>query len=236
MSSEEKSSLKRYPCCDNRSEAPVLPAYYNEKPPVPLLYLAAADYAAHYRAEDLSADDAERARCQAALHQNRDWQTSRALLALCADAPHRSISHTKGCAAVFAAASVQAGTDLEQMKIRDFSVWRRWVCTAAERRWLEAEHRLPAAYYALWTLKESLLKACGMELADIRRVGLAKGENGRGWRLHGGGQEWQGGVWLLGRDLAAAAVWPPHEPPPRIVRKGRAERFPLRQLYRFGDG
>ena len=65
---------------------------------------------------------------------------------------------------------------------------------------------LLADSYGLWTLKESLLKAIGLGLADMPQVGLR--QEGQDWRLCAGGCFWQGAVFLLGGEWLCAAVWP----------------------------
>lgn len=219
--------------------------YNSEKPNCPLLYLATADYAVHYRPESLSAQDAKRARKRPQLHTKPDWQTSRALLALCTAAPYRSISHSQGCATVFAAATPNIGTDIEVMRERNFDVWLQHVFSDSERMWLHGQTNFAAACYALWTLKEALLKACGKELADIRNVGLipnivsgslkqAAAPETQQWLLHNNGTVgWHGSVWRLGTDTIAAAVWPHDAAKPQIVRLGQAATLPLQKLCGF---
>lgn len=207
--------------------------YYNsETTNCPLLYLAAADYAAAYRTEHLSAHDAQRAQQKPQLHRRPDWQTSRALLQLCHTVPHRSISHSQGCAAVLAAETPHIGTDIEHIRPRDFSVWQQHVFQADELIWLHRQTDYATACYALWTLKESLLKACGKELADIRNVGLMR--QGNAWLPHHHGHTaFQGGVWLLNSRIIFAAAWPQHTAAPHIIRLGQAARMSLRPLYLF---
>ena len=182
--------------------------------PILRLYLATPDCAARYRVELL--DEADR------LHLSRHparaaqtgWRASRFLKQQAvADGfsgnPNfsGSLSHSGGHAVLAVpSADFPVGVDLERLRPRRFDAWPDWVLQADEVQWLQSHADL-ADYYALWTLKEALLKAVGLGLADMPQVGLR--QEGRDWRLCAGGCFWQGAVFLLGGEWLCGAVWPP---------------------------
>lgn len=164
-----------------------------------IVYCAAPDWAATYREALLPPDDWHRRR-------HKDWVVSRALKA-CAPCAEGVLSHCRRHAlwAVPLSGCLKLGVDLEYLQARRFEAWHDLLLTPDELAWLRQHGDRPAAYYALWTLKEALVKACGGEWADMGRVGLR--QTAAGWRLHGFERlGWAGGVWRSGRFMAAV-VW-----------------------------
>lgn len=167
------------------------------------LYLAAADYASAYRAEHLDAADCRRLAAHPQRAVQTDWQVSRALKQN-AGAVLSSLSHSGGHA-VAAAGNGRIGVDLEVLKPRDFSAWADWVLAADEPQWLAEQGDGSTVHYALWTLKEALVKAAGLTLADMAAVGVFR--QPEGWRLRACGADWRGRVWLLAGGFLLACVW-----------------------------
>ena len=182
--------------------------------PILRLYLATPDCAARYRAELLDAAD----RLHLSRHPDRaaqtSWRASRFLKQQAAADGFSgnpnfsgSLSHSGGHAVLTVpSADFPVGVDLERLRPRRFDAWPDWVLQTDEVQWLQSHADL-ADYYALWTLKEALLKAVGLGLADMPQVGLR--QEGRDWRLCAGGCFWQGAVFLLGGEWLCGAVWPP---------------------------
>ena len=182
--------------------------------PILHLYLATPDCAARYRAELLDAADRLHLSRHPARAAQTGWRASRFLKQQAAadgfaGTPNfsGSLSHSGGHAVLAVpSADFPVGVDLERLRPRRFDAWPDWVLQASEVQWLQSHADL-ADYYALWTLKEALLKAVGLGLADMPQVGLR--QEGRDWRLCAGGCFWQGAVFLLGGEWLCAAVWPP---------------------------
>ena len=181
--------------------------------PILRLYLATPDCAARYRAELLDEADRLHLSHHPARAAQTGWRASRFLKQQAAADGFAgnpnfsgSLSHS-GDHAVLAVPSADfpVGVDLEKLRPRRFDAWPDWVLQASEVQWLQ-NHADLADYYALWTLKEALLKAVGLGLADMPQVGLR--QEGRDWRLCAGGCFWQGAVFLLGGEWLCAAVWP----------------------------
>ncbi len=177
------------------------------------LYLAAPDCAALYRPELLCAADCEHLLRHPARAAQTGWRVSR-FLKQQAGAFGRnplcplsgSLSHSGGHVVLAVpSADFAVGADLERLRLRCFDAWPDWVLHEEERLWLRGHADL-ADHYALWTLKEALLKATGQTLADLPQVGLRRGE--QGWQLCAGGQGWQGAAFLLGGEWVCGVVWP----------------------------
>lgn len=166
------------------------------------LYWGSADCAAHYCGQDLDEADRRRLALRPQLAQRTGWRISRYLKTYLEDG-RCCLSHSGSVAAAVAGEAV--GVDVETMRARDFSVWHRGWLRGDELRWLAQRGGQMADYYALWTLKEALLKAADLQFADLPQVGLCR-VGGR-WRLSADGRFWQGAVWHLGADIAAACVW-----------------------------
>ncbi|OAM21694.1 4'-phosphopantetheinyl transferase [Eikenella corrodens] len=177
------------------------------------LYLAAPDCAAHYRAGLLDAADRAHLVRHPARAAQTGWQVSRFLKQQAAadgfsGSPNfsGSLSHSGGHAVLAVpSADFPVGVDLERLRPRRFDAWPDWVLHADEARWLQ-QHAELADYYALWTLKEALLKATGQGLADMPQTGLRP--NGDSWRLCAAGRLWQGAVFLLDGAWLCGVVWP----------------------------
>ena len=177
------------------------------------LYLAAPDCAEHCRAELLDAADRAHLVRHPARAAQTGWQVSRFLKQQAAadgfsGSPNfsGSLSHSGGHAVLAVpSADFPVGVDLERLRPRRFDAWPDWVLHADEARWLQ-QHAELADYYALWTLKEALLKTTGQGLAEMPQTGLRP--NGDGWRLYAAGRFWQGAVFLLDGAWLCGVVWP----------------------------
>ena len=177
------------------------------------LYLAAPDCAAHYHAGLLDAADRARLSRHPARAAQTGWQVSRFLKQQAAaggvsGSPNfsGSLSHSGGHAVLAVpSADFPVGVDLERLRPRRFDAWPDWVLHADEARWLQ-QHAELADYYALWTLKEALLKTTGQGLAEMPQTGLRPNEDG--WRLYAAGRFWQGAVFLLDGAWLCGVVWP----------------------------
>lgn len=177
------------------------------------LYLAAPDCATHYHAGLLDAADRIHLVHHPARAAQTGWQVSRFLKQQAAadgfsGSPNfsGSLSHSGGHAVLSVpSADFPVGVDLERLRPRRFDAWPDWVLHADEARWLQ-QHAELADYYALWTLKEALLKTTGQGLAEMPQTGLRP--NGDGWRLYAAGRFWQGAVFLLDGAWLCGVVWP----------------------------
>lgn len=161
-----------------------------------------------YRADALDAADRARLAASPALAGRTDWLVSRFLKRQAAGRPVRSLSHSRGAAAVLCggAGVSAAGADIEYMRPRDFAALAGWVASDGEKRLLAARGWQTEDFYLLWTLKEALLKATGLAFPqDMRRVGWADGE---GTRLHADGAEgWHGVSTKVGGRFMLSCVW-----------------------------
>ncbi|WP_373796134.1 4'-phosphopantetheinyl transferase superfamily protein [Neisseria dentiae] len=160
--------------------------------------------AALYRPDALNEADRLRVQRNPALATRTDWQVSRYLKQQ-APLPVCSLSHSKGAAALLCGCgAIKAGTDIEAMRPRDFAALAGWVATENERRILSANGWQADGFYRLWTLKEALLKAAGLDFpADMMRVGLQTFSDGLTCLHVNGRRGWQGisttvnGSWML---------------------------------------
>ena len=203
------------------------------------LYLAAPDCAAHYRAELLDAADRAHLVRHPARAAQTGWQVSRFLKQQAAadgfsGSPNfsGSLSHSGGHAVLAVpSADFPVGVDLERLRPRRFDAWPDWVLHADEMCWLQ-QHAELADYYALWTLKEALLKATGQGLADMPQTGLRP--NGDGWRLYAAGRFWQGAVFVLDGAWLCGVVWPQEVAAEWIWHSfGKWQTVETQLLYRF---
>jgi len=129
--------------------------------------------------------------------------------AFVAAAPAWSLSHSDGHALVaHGPAGWRMGVDLERKRVRDLEALAPWCCDDAEQAHLQA---LPEAdrltfFYQLWTLKESFIKAAGLDFpADMRTVGLRVQADG--WALRAPAGAWDARCWTIGEDWVASVVW-----------------------------
>lgn len=120
-----------------------------------------------------------------------------------------SLSHSDGHALVaYGPAGWRLGVDLERKRVRDLEGLAQWCCDAAEQAHLRV---LPEAdrltfFYQLWTLKESFIKAAGLDFpADMREVGLRVVADG--WALRAPAGAWDARCWTIGEDWVASVVW-----------------------------
>lgn len=137
-------------------------------------------------------DTADRQRCARSpwLATRPDWQASRFLKQRhqpVADTPDsRSLSHSRGHAAL--AIRLPAGiigVDLEKIRARNFVALLPQFATDDEMRWWQTQAQPAEAFHRLWTIKEALLKASGLDFpGDLRRVGLRHDPDSLRWHLH----------------------------------------------------
>lgn len=181
-----------------------------------LLGWAAPASAAHYDPARLRSQDRARAALSRAPRAELDWRASRALLAsLPQGSEVGSLSHSGGHALCVAlapdTARVRVGVDLERIRPRRVTDLGRWVFDDAEQRALtrlgEGSRGQLDYFYGLWTLKEALVKAAGLNFpGDMRRVGLDGGP-GCGSRLRAPAGAWGAMVLRLEPDWMAALAW-----------------------------
>jgi 4'-phosphopantetheinyl transferase len=191
--------------------------------------------ATQYRADLLQAVDRGRAENARSPRAERDWRVSRALLQqarpVALDQPALSLSHSGGHALVgIAPAGWRIGVDLEAIRARDTGRLAQWCCTDAEQQALAHcadEARRSKAFYLLWTLKESFIKAANLDFpADMRSVGLMPdappgpaldlladarwekdGHPWAGWRLRAPQVGWHAWAAVVDDAWIATVVW-----------------------------
>ena len=168
-----------------------------------------------YEASRLSPEDRARAALPRGARALLDWRVSRALkqrwLPACPGAVHtgaaltgatHSLSHSAGHACLaLAPAGGRLGVDIERLRPRRLDAAASWAFSESERGWLAGlpPDRALRTFYALWTLKEALIKAGGLDFpADLRRVGLdgdgaLRAPEG-GWRA---ATLWRAGGWVV---------------------------------------
>ncbi len=187
------------------SLAPNILTVFIDKMQTYTLYYAAPDFVLPDVVTRLSLNDQRRLYHRPQLAQQQQWQVSRSVKAI-APCEWGVLSHSQNHVAwlVSDSGSLKMGVDLQHITPRNMATWHDWILSDDENVWL-VPHSDLAKYYALWTLKESLIKASQGEWADLRQVGLMR--CGDVWRLHTHGQMgWSGSVWRLGA-FALAAVW-----------------------------
>ena len=154
-------------------------------------------------------DEADRSRVAASpdLEGRADWRTSRFLKAEVLP-PSRSLSHSRGYAAVLSGDADFCGVDVEFLRPRDFRGLAGWVCSREECVFLAGGGWQAEEFYRLWCVKEALLKAAGLEFpADMAKAGFVF-DGGRVCGLRAGEDEaWHGVGALLDGRLALACVW-----------------------------
>jgi 4'-phosphopantetheinyl transferase len=145
--------------------------------------------------------------------------------------PALSLSHSGGHALVgIAPAGWRIGVDLEAIRARDTGRLAQWCCTDAEQQALAHcadEARRSKAFYLLWTLKESFIKAANLDFpADMRSVGLMPdappgpaldlpadagwkkdGHPWAGWRLRAPQAGWHAWAAVVDDAWIATVVW-----------------------------
>ncbi|WP_019939621.1 4'-phosphopantetheinyl transferase superfamily protein [Bordetella sp. FB-8] len=181
-----------------------------------LLGWAAPGSAAHYDPAKLRPEDRVRAGQARAPRADLDWRASRALIAsLPPGGPVGSLSHSGGHALCVLVApgmpGARVGVDLERIRPRRVADLGRWVCDGAEQRTLarlgEGSRGQLEYFYMLWTLKEALVKAAGLDFPGaMQRIGL-DGEPGSASRLRAPAGAWGAMVLSLGPDWIAALAW-----------------------------
>lgn len=162
-----------------------------------IIYIAAPDFASQYDVTKLSTIDQNR-------RQHQNWRVSRALKAH-APSEYGVLSHCRQHAAwaIPVSGSLKIGVDLEYIQPRHFATWQT-ILSPDEQSWLAQQQSLNA-YFALWTLKEALIKANHGQWADLAQTGIVRVADN--WQLHWQGQiGWSGRVWLL-QSFALAVVW-----------------------------
>jgi len=124
-------------------------------------YLAAPDCAEYYRPEWLDEADRIRLLHHPARAAQTGWRVSRFLkrrAGVFSDGLF-NLSHSGGHAVLAVpSAGFAVGVDLERLRERRFDAWPDWVLHEDEARWLQRHSEL-SDRYALWTLKEALIKA-----------------------------------------------------------------------------
>nr|WP_256473531.1 4'-phosphopantetheinyl transferase superfamily protein [Neisseria sp. HSC-16F19] len=160
--------------------------------------------AADYRSDCLDEADAQRLAVTPALAQRQDWQVSRCLKQH-APAPLLSLSHSRGHTALLCGTNQSAGVDIETLRPRDFAALAAWICSPSEAAWLAHQGWQCEDFYRLWTLKEALLKAAGLNFPeDMAAVGLMP----RKHTLHVRGKSgWYGLTAQVGAEHMLACVW-----------------------------
>ncbi|WP_107688348.1 4'-phosphopantetheinyl transferase family protein [Neisseria wadsworthii] len=178
-------------------------------PDTPLTCLLADGSCADlYRPDLLDKQDALRLQARPALAQRADWRVSRYLRQQ-AVSPVRSLSHSKGMAAVLCGgAGLAAGVDIEYIRPREFASLAEWVAQPHEQMELAARGWQADDFYELWTLKEALLKAGGLGFPEaMKAVGRQPGAGGKtGLHVQGRGG-WRGVTYKIDRHFMLACVW-----------------------------
>lgn len=180
-------------------------------------YLAAPDCAEYYRPEWLDEADRIRLLHHPARAAQTGWRVSRFLkrrAGVFSDGLF-SLCHSGGHAVLAVpSAGFAVGVDLERLRERRFDAWPDWVLHEDEARWLQRHSEL-SDRYALWTLKEALLKATGRALADLPQVGLRRRDGWLaalcGWEVVAGRCVFAGrGMGVCGgvpQEVSAVPVW-----------------------------
>lgn len=164
-------------------------------------------HAALYRADALDAADKIRLARTPALAGRDDWRVSRYLKQR-AVLPVLSLSHSRGRAAVLTGTGVvRAGVDIEYMRPRDFQALAAWVAAPHEREYLAQRGWRSEDFYGLWTVKEALLKAAGLDFpADMHKVGWRWDSDGLKHTFLCGESGWQS-VTVKAGDCMLSCAW-----------------------------
>ncbi|MDO4231128.1 MAG: 4'-phosphopantetheinyl transferase superfamily protein [Lautropia sp.] len=165
---------------------------YHQPPSRATICIALADASCQPLQDPALLDTADRQRCARSpwLATRPDWRASR-FLKQChqpvADTPDsRSLSHSRGHAALAIRSPAGIiGVDLEKIRVRNFVALLPQFATDDEVQWWQAQAQPAEAFHRLWTIKEALLKASGLDFpGDLRRVGLRHDPDSRRWQLH----------------------------------------------------
>lgn len=170
------------------------------------LWLGGVECAAHYGKTGLRAEDEQRVRKKPELAQRTQWQISRFLKSQ-TQLPQCCLSHSRDMAACLAWQKGRAGVDLEYLAVRDFRVWYDYLISDIEAQWLAQQNGHYHAYYALWCLKESLVKAMNLALPDMGRVGIGKNAAGDYCVRGVDDAVWCARAWLVDREYMLVSVW-----------------------------
>lgn len=141
------------------------------------LFWGRPDDAALYRAENDSIADQARDRSRFSARREAEWRVSRALLQASPEpAGVHSLSHRRGHAVVARAPEGwRLGVDLEHIRPRRVHELAQWCCTDDERTELAGlpDSEALRHFYRLWTCKEALIKAWGLDFpSGLRACGL----------------------------------------------------------------
>lgn len=142
----------------------------------PNVWLAGPEAAQHFDPAQLTAEERARSARLRRSARRQEFAVSRALRAharLAAAQPaSESLSHSGGYAAVaHAHRSLRVGVDLEMHRTRDVLAIARMAFNEAEAHALQAASapEREQLFYAMWTVKEALAKALGMQLMEALR-------------------------------------------------------------------
>lgn len=198
--------------------------------------LAAPDCALFYQTDQLCASDQNRLKANPALSCRIDWQVSRYLKQQ-STLPLLSLSHSKGAALLAASASsAVVGVDLEKIRPRDFAALSAYSCSSIERQWLAERGWTAEDYYRLWTLKEAMVKAAGLNFpAAMPHIGLIQHTDGTLGLQDATGHTWHG-ISALCQDWALACVWDrchTYQPIWQFFGSFSGMKVPLRDIWQL---
>lgn len=128
-------------------------------------------------------------------------------------------------------AQARIGVDLERIRPRDLAALLPQFAHPDEIAWWHAQSDPAIAFYRLWTLKEALLKAGGLDFpADLRRVGLmcdAQAGTTQGLSLRSpAGHGWHGLSAVLDGQWLLACVWPADTSRPELLWQPHGSGWP----------
>lgn len=136
------------------------------------LLFCSSDGHIYYDEQQLTPEDQKRIQITPKLSFKKDWQSSRYLKQVVPiNYQSLSLSHKKAHAALIATTRCHAplGIDIEYCQDRDFMALAQLCCTTHEQIWLQQQPDVNTAFYQLWTLKESIIKAHHGQLADMKQ-------------------------------------------------------------------
>lgn len=195
------------------------------------LTLAGDDVATQYDATRLSTDDAARVCRQPALNERNSWRSSRVLKQQYHADCLQSLSHTNGAAVAAWSQTHTMGVDMECVRPRNWSAIATLTHHTDEQDWLAQYAGSLHAQYALWCLKEAIIKASAGEWADLAHVGIRKYHHA--WVLCDTQQQlWHGKVWRCEPEWLLACVWQGNGEP-QIRTLGTASEWHINQWLKF---